>query len=444
MGLLLKDALIITQNSGKDLIKGDILIEKDTISQVGTEIPVMGHTVYRLDGLVIAPGFVQSHVHLCQTLFRNLSDDLELMEWLKQNIWPLEMSHDEESLRASARLGLTEMLLNGTTCILDMGNARHQEIIFQEMAASGIRGASGMVMMDAGEQSYQQETGQLLASTRALIEEWHNSHNGCIKYALAPRFVLSCSPKLWNEVKKLSDQFDLIIHSHCSENKTEWQEIKRLTGYSNLEYFVRNNLASPRLCLAHCIWVSAKEIQMMAEYHINVLHCPGANLKLGSGIAPTPEFLKKGINVSLGSDGAACNNNLDIFNEMRLAALIQRPKKGVTSLSAREVFDMATIGGARSLGMSDEIGSIEPGKKADLAVLDLNKVHSVPADDIYAQIVYSVRASSVKHVMVDGKWVVYDRKVQNYSEKQVIDNAWKQIQLLFAREKSLSEISKEV
>lgn len=444
MGLLLKNALIITQNAGKDLFTGDILVERDIISQIGKDIPATGQKVYQFDGLVLAPGFIQSHVHLCQTLFRNLSDDLELLEWLRQNIWPLEMSHDEESLRASARLGLVELLLNGTTCILDMGNARDQEIIFQEMADSGIRGSSGMVMMDAGEQSYQQETNQLIASTGALIEEWHNSHEGRIQYALAPRFVLSCSPKLWKEVKKLSDKFDLIIHSHSSENKTEWQEIKRLTGYSNLEYFVRNNLASPRLCLAHCIWVSPKEIQMLADYHINVLHCPSANLKLGSGIAPIPEFLEKGVNVSLGSDGAACNNNLDIFNEMRLAAFIQKPRLGVTSISAEEVFDMATIGGAKSLGLSDKIGSIEPGKKADLVVLDLNKVHSIPADDIYAQIVYSSKASSVQHVMVDGKWLVYDQKVQSYSEKQIIEDAWNQIQILLARQKSLSEIPKEV
>jgi 5-methylthioadenosine/S-adenosylhomocysteine deaminase len=444
MGILLQNALIITQNPNNDVLRGDILIERDVISQIGQNIPANGQQVYQLDDLVIAPGFIQSHVHLCQTLFRNLPDDLELLEWLEKYVWPLEISHNENSLRASTQLGLAELLLNGTTSILDMGNARYQEIIFQEMAASGIRGLSGMVMMDAGNQEYKQETSQLIAATIELIEKWHNSHNGRIQYALAPRFVLSCSPKLWEEVKKLSAKYNLIIHSHSSENQKEWQQVKELTGYSNLEYFVRNNLASSKLCLAHCIWVSEQEIQMLSDYQINVLHCPSANLKLASGVAPIPEFLEKGINISLGSDGAACNNNLDIFNEMRMASFIQKLRLGVTAISAKVVFDMATSGGAKSLGLSDQIGSIEEGKKADLVVMDLNKVHSIPADDIYAQIVYSGKASNVRHVMVDGKWVVYDQKLQNLSEKKIIENAWNQIQLLFARQKSSSELSKEV
>jgi 5-methylthioadenosine/S-adenosylhomocysteine deaminase len=444
MGILLQNALIITQNPNDDVFTGDILIERGVISQIGSNISSSGQEVYQLDDLVITPGFIQSHVHLCQTLFRNLSDDLELLEWLEKYVWPLEMSHDENSLRASTKLGLAELLLNGTTSILDMGNARYQEVIFQEMAASGIRGLSGMVMMDAGKQEYKQETSQVIAATTELIEKWHNSHNGRIQYALAPRFVLSCSQKLWEEVKKLSTKYNLIIHSHSSENQKEWQQVKELTGYSNLEYFVRNNLASSKLCLAHCIWVSEQEIQMLSDYQINVLHCPSANLKLASGVAPVPEFLEKGINVSLGSDGAACNNNLDIFNEMRLASFIQKLRLGATAISAKVVFDMATRGGAKSLSLNDQIGSIEEGKKADFVVMDLNKVHSIPADDIYAQIVYSSKASNVRHVMVDGKWVVYDQKLQNFSEKKIIENAGNQIQLLYAKQKSSSELSKEV
>lgn len=442
--MLLKNALMVTQNSRDEVFVGDILIEKNTIVQIGRNIPPSDHHVYHLDGLVIIPGFVQSHIHLGQTLFRNSSDDLELLDWLEKSIWPLEMAHDEESLRASVRLGLTELLLAGTTCILDMGNPIYQEIIFEEMASSGIRGASGMVMMDNGAQSFNQKTEQVIASTKELLNKWHHYDEGRILYALAPRFVLSCSPKLWKEVKKLSESYNLIIHSHCAENKREWQMVKDLTGYSNLEYFVKNNVASSHLCLAHCIWVSKREIQWISDFDINVLHCPTANLKLGSGIAPIPEFLDKGINVSLGSDGAACNNNLDIFNEMRLAALIQKPRTGVNSISAKTVFDMATRGGAKTLGLSDKIGSLEVGKMADLVVLELNKVHSIPADDIYAQIVYSGKTSNVLHVMIDGQWIVFNKKINIYSEEQIIDNAWKQLQLLLARKTSSSHLLKEV
>jgi cytosine/adenosine deaminase-related metal-dependent hydrolase len=226
----------------------------------------------------------------------------------------------------------------------------------------------------------------------------------------------------------------LIIHTHSSENNKEWQLVKDSTGYSNVEFFVQRGLASSKLCLAHCVWVSDDEINMLSDYHINVLHCPTANLKLGSGIAPVPKFLSRKINVSLGSDGAPCNNNLDIFQEMRLASLIQKPRMGVTSTTAAQIFEMATINGAKTLGLPDRIGSLEKGKKADLIVLNLNKVHSIPADDIYAQIVYSAWPTDVRHVMIDGKWVVYDQTLKNYSLDKIKENAWKEIQNLFQRQ----------
>jgi len=433
MGILLKNGLIVTQNPAGEIFTGDILIENDKIVKISTAIENGNHQIYQLDNQVVTPGFIQSHVHLCQTLFRNLSDDLELMEWLQEHIWPFEMAHNTESLRASVQLGLAEMLLNGTTSILDMGIAQHQEIIFEEMAASGIRGFSGMVMMDSGEQPYKQSGTAIINQTRELIDKWHNAEGGRIQYALAPRFVPSCSLALWEQVKKLSEDYELIIHSHAAENKKEWHIVKEKTGYSNVEFFIKNDLASSRLCLAHCIWVSEAEIQMLADYNINVLHCPSANLKLGSGFAPVPEFISRGINVSLGSDGAACNNNLDILNEMRLAALIQKPIKGVKSTSAKMIFDMATLGGAQSLGLAEQIGSLEVGKKADLVIMDLRKVHCIPADDIYSQIVYSAKASEVLHVMVNGEWKVQNKQLQPYREETIIQDSWKAIQDLIKR-----------
>ncbi len=433
MGILLKNGYIVTQNEQRDAFTGDLLIENDRIVKIEKSLSEENHRVYNMDGLVLIPGFVQSHVHLCQTLFRNLADDLELLDWLQKRIWPYEMAHNEASLRASARLGLAEMMLGGTTSILDMGNGEFQEIIFQEMERSGIRGYSGKVLMDAGDQPYKESTARALRKSEELIKSWHGKADGRIQYALAPRFVPSCSPELWEGVKDLAQKYDLIIHTHASENRKEWQLVKDLTGYSNVEFFVKTGLASPRLCLAHCIWVSGEEVDMMAETGINVLHCPSANLKLGSGIAPVPTYLSRGINVSLGADGAPCNNNLDMFTEMRLAALIQKPGAGVTATSAQQIFDLANRGGAKSLGLEDEIGSLEPGKKADIAILNLNKVHSIPADNIYSQIVYSAHASDVQHVMVNGKWVVFNRELQNDSYQEIIENAWIQIEQLFKR-----------
>jgi 5-methylthioadenosine/S-adenosylhomocysteine deaminase len=434
MGILLKNGLIITQNSNRDVFSGDILIQGNHISKIGIDLPEGNHEVLHLDRMVVSPGFVQSHVHLCQTLFRNLSDDLELLDWLENHIWPMENAHNEDSLRISARLGLAEMLLSGTTAILDMGNGNFQDIIFQEMASSGIRGLSGMVMMDMGDQPYKRKTADILQDSEALINKWHNTHDGRIHYALAPRFVPSCSMELWNGVKKLSDDYQLIIHTHSSENRTEWKIVKNQTGYSNVEFFVRKHLASPRLCLAHCIWLEKQEFGMLSDYGINVLHCPSANLKLGSGIAPIPEFIKRKINVSLGSDGAACNNNLDIFHEMRLAALIQKPHAGVKATPALTVFDMATLGGSRSLGLQEYIGSLEEGKKADLVILNLNKVHSIPADDIYSQIVYSGKAADVVHVMINGKWIVSEGQLNTIDHDTLISQSWYEVQELFKRQ----------
>ncbi len=431
MGILLKNGTIVTQNNKRNIISGDILINNDKIEIINKNIPENNHIIYDLTDLVILPGLVQAHIHLCQTIFRNLANELELMDWLEQRILPWEMAHSPDSLRVSARLGLAELLLSGTTTILDMGNGKHQEIIFQEMTASDIRGFSGMVMMDRGNHSYKYELNEILKITESLIKTWHQSSSGRIQYALAPRFAPSCSQQLWEGVKRIAEENDLIIHSHSSENKKEWQLVKDMTGYSNIEFFVKSGLASPKLCLAHCIWVSEEEIDLIADTGINVLHCPTANLKLGSGIAPVPRFVEKGVNIALGSDGAACNNNLDIFQEMRLAALIQKPQNGVKSTSANIILDMATLGGAKALGLEDQIGSIEVGKKADLTILNLNKVHCIPADDIYSQIVYSANASNVKHVMIDGKWTVFDHQLTNLKEEDVISTVWEEVQNIF-------------
>ncbi len=433
MGILLKNGLIVSQNKQREVFNADILIEDDIIRKIEKNIPEEKHEVFDFSGNVIIPGFVQSHVHLCQTLFRNLADDLELLDWLEKRIWPYEMAHSGESLSASAQLGLAELMLGGTTSILDMGSSRFQHVIFEEMVRSGIRGFSGKVMMDTGSQAYKETTEEALQSTEELITAWHHKENDRIGYALAPRFVPSCSLELWEGVRALAGKYDLIVHTHSSENRKEWELVKEATGRSNVEFFDEMGLASPKLCLAHCIWVSEEEIKMIAKTRVNVLHCPSANLKLGSGIAPVPRFIANKINVGLGSDGAPCNNNLDMFQEMRLAALIQKPGAGIKSTSAQMIFDMATLGGAKALGMADRIGSLETGKKADLVVLDLNKVHSIPADNICSQIVYSARATDVKHVMVDGKWTVFDRELKNLSYENIIRNTWKHIQKIFER-----------
>ncbi len=435
MNFLLKNTQIVTQNENRDVIKGDIWVENDTIKAVGENLNAPDAQVIDLDGLTVIPGLIQTHVHLCQVLYRNLADDLELLDWLSQHIWPMEMHHTPGSLRASAQLGLYEMLCSGVTSILDMGCAQHMDVVFEEMQRCGMRGFSGKVMMDDGEQDYKETTEAVVKSTEAMIQKWHRPGER-VQYALAPRFVLSCSDALWREVKKLADKYDLLIHTHSSENRSEIALVEQQTGFRNVHFFVEKQLASPKLCLAHCIWLDEQEKQFLQDYDIKVLHCPGANMKLGSGFAPIPEYLRRGINVSLGSDGAPCNNNLDIFVDMRLAALIHKPNHGVTSITAQDVLDMATIFGANALGLSDQVGSIEPGKKADLTVLNLNKVHQNPVDNVVSQIVYSAQSRDVLHVMIDGKWVVQNKIPLAYpDEGKIVKNARKECEALTKRMK---------
>ena len=434
MNVLLKNATLVTQNENRDIFKGDIRIEGNTIKEVSSRIQNNGLPEIDLSGMTVIPGLIQTHVHLCQALFRNLADDLELLDWLTKYIWPMEKAHSESSLRASARLGLYEILRSGVTTILDMGAARHMDAVFEEMLNSGIRGFSGKVMMDAGDQPYKESTEEAVGSTERLIEKWHGSANGRVQYALAPRFVLTCSNQLWEAVGELSQKYDLIIHTHSSENRTELQIVREQTGYSNVEFFVKKDLASSKLCLAHCVWLNENEMQYLKDYRINVLHCPSANMKLGSGFAPVPQMLREGVNVSLGSDGAPCNNNLDIFTDMRLAALIHKPGSGVSSINAGQVLDMATISGAKTLGLEDKTGSIEAGKLADLAILNLNKVHLIPVDNVVSQIVYSAQSRDITHVMVNGEWVVQNGvPLKMDKEENIINEARQECTALINR-----------
>lgn len=434
MNILLKNATIVTQNDNRSVFKGDIWVSGNQIKDVAERIEQPDVPQMDLSGSVITPGLIQSHIHLCQVLFRNFADDLELLDWLSRYIWPMEMHHSPETLRASAQLGLFELLSGGVTTVLDMGCASHMDVVFEELQNSGIRAFCGKVMMDAGDQPYQETTRQAIESTEILMKRWHGAADGRIQYALAPRFALTCSNDLWEAVKDIGDREQLLIHTHSSENQTEIRLVQEQTGLRNIDFFVQQGLASERLCLAHCIWLEAHEMQHLQDFDIKVLHCPAANLKLGSGFANIPAMLRKGISVAIGSDGAPCNNNLDMLMDMRLAALIHKPNHGVRSITAGDVFDMATIGGARTLGMSDRLGSIEPGKLADLAVWNLNKVHCSPVDNIISQIVYSSQSRDISDVMVNGEWVVRERLPVAYPDEQkIVETAGAQCRQLLER-----------
>ena len=420
--LLIKNGTIVTVNREMEVFSGDILIENNRIRSVAPHIDVTAEAIFNADDFVIVPGFVQTHIHLGQTLFRNLAEDLALLDWLSQVIWPGEANHTEETTRLSAQLSLAEFLRNGTTTIMDIGLVHHARVLFESIAESGIRAVAGKMLMDGGDspQGLKEDTDKALNESVELLKKWHGYDDNRIRYAFAPRFVLSSSDELLRRLADLAKQYNVIVHSHASENKDEVRLVKERFGMRNIEVFDHFGLTEAHLCLAHCIWTDEHERRIMQEKDIKVLHCPSANLKLGSGIAPVPDYLQRGINVSLGADGAPCNNNLNIFTEMRLAGLIQKYLHGPQSMPAQTVFKLATIDGARALGMEHEIGSIEPNKKADLVFIKRNQVHSIPDENIYAKLIYATQAEDVKHVMIDGKWVMRDRQLLTIDEKMLL------------------------
>ena len=396
--------------------------------------------VLRFDNLTLIPGFVQTHIHLCQTLFRGLADDLELLDWLQLKIFPYENAHNKNSLLASVRLGINELFLSGTTTLLDMGTLRHQEVIFEELQSSGIRAIAGKCLIDKNDlfPQFKSDTKSELKEINQLAKSYHNASSGKIKYGFAPRFVLSCSEKLLKESFEMKKDFPgSLYHTHSSENKNEIAEVKRRHKKENIEYFDSIGVIDDHSVLAHCIHVNDKETELLKKKNVRVAHCPSSNLKLGSGIANIPKYLKKGISVSLGADGAPCNNNLSIFNEMRLAALIQKPIHGSTIMDAKTVFKLATIEGAKALHLQKEIGSIEVGKKADLVLMDLNSnSHSISVSDdsIYSNIVYSSSSDSVNSVMVEGEWKVLNKKSLLYDQNELNQTSKDELKKLLRRD----------
>jgi len=421
--ILIKNGTIVTMNTNREVFKGDLLIEDKLIKEIG-QVTKTPDKIIDATGKIIIPGLIQTHVHLCQSLFRGQADDLELLDWLRQKIWPLEGAHDAESNYYSAMLGCGEMFKGGTTAIIDMETVNFTHEAITAIKENGMRAITGKVMMDYGEgvpETLMEDTDESIKKSVDLLERWHNAENGRIMYAFSPRFVVSCTERLLTEVGKLAQQYGVKIHSHASENRGEIQLVEADRGMRNIVYLDKIGLTGPDLILAHCIWLNEEELDILARTGTKVAHCPSCNLKLASGIAKIPAMIAKGIHVSIGADGAPCNNNLDQFVEMRTAALIQKPIHGPTSMPAPLVFELATLGGAKAMGLEDQIGSLELGKKADLAIIDLDKLHTSPTEtvDVYSQLVYQAKSSDVVTTIVDGKVVMDDRKLITIDETDV-------------------------
>lgn len=427
MRILFKGPTLVTMNPQEAIFQGNVLVENNRIVYIGNEEPNADRIIYG-EGKLLIPGLIQTHVHLSQTLFRSQADDLELLDWLKKRIWPLEGAHDEDSIYHSALLGISELLLGGTTSLVDMETVHHTDSAVHAIAESGIRAITGKVMMDHGADvpsTLIQSTNDAIQESVDLLEKWHGKENGKIQYAFTPRFVVSCTEELLREVVTLSGKYGVRVHTHASENKGEIEIVERERGMRNVLYLDHIGMAAPNLILTHCIWLNDEEMDVLEKRDVKVAHCPTCNIKLSSGIAPVPEMLRRGITVSLGADGSPANNNLDIFQEMKMAALIQKPLHGPTAMPAKEVFKMATLGGARAMGLEREIGSIEVGKKADLVMICTNEPHLNPVDQVnpYSLLVYSARSSDVCLAMVDGKILMENRELLTIDKDRIVNQS---------------------
>jgi 5-methylthioadenosine/S-adenosylhomocysteine deaminase len=423
--ILIKNGTLVTMDASNTIVRGDLLIRDERIAEIG-DTSQTADTVVDASGCAVIPGFVQTHIHLCQTLFRGAADDLALIDWLKQRVWPMEAAHSAASLTASARLGIAELIKGGTTCALTMETVNHTAAVFKVVEETGFRATVGKCMMDKGDEvpsALQEQTANSIDESVALLEEWHGRAGGRIRYCFAPRFAISCTRELLERVASLARARGVMVHTHASENRTECELVEQESGLRNVAYLDSLGLTGRHVALAHCVHLSTNEIGILKTSGTNVVHCPSSNLKLGSGIAPIAKLLEEGISVSLGADGAACNNRLDMFTEMRTAALLQKALHGPEVLPAGRTLRLATIDGARALGLDSETGSLEVGKCADVAVVRLDRLHTTPVKDVVSALVYSTEVDDVDTVVINGQLVMKDRKLLTIDEGETIANA---------------------
>ena len=408
---LLQGGTLLTMVPEEQPMTADILFGPQGIIQIGKDLQGDEKTaVFDVSGSYVLPGFVQSHVHFCQTLFRGRAEQVPLLDWLEQFIWPMEAAHTADSLRVSAQLSMAELLLGGSTAALDMGTVRHTQVLFEEAQRAGFRLITGKAMMDKGPHpmgGLLEQTETSLQMADDLASQWHDA-DGLVQYAFAPRFILSCTDELMREAAQLARARKCLIHTHASENPGELDVVRERYGRGNIGALEDLGLVGEDVVLAHCVLPDEDETQILKRSRTGVAHCPSTNLKLASGVAPIPAYLEQSIRVGIGADGAPCNNRLDMFSEMRLAGLVQKPLLGAAALPAKRILELATAGGADLVGLSNAVGQLKPGFSADIQVIRPEGPHMWPGADPYTDLVYSAQSTDV-----DAVWVRGVQKVNN-------------------------------
>lgn len=395
---------------------GDLLIENDRIIQVGGEAPPDWEAEEVIDGQgkLFMPGLVNTHGHSPMSLLRGFADDHALQVWLEQYMWPMEAKYTEHDIRYGALLSIVEMLKGGTTAFVDMYD--HMDVIAIAVEESGIRGCLTRGVIGLGSD---EERRMKLEQAVRFAKEWHGKADGRITTMLSPHAPYTCPPDYIEQFVEASRELDLPIHTHMSETIHEVEQNVRDYGARPVEHLLKLGVFDRPCLLAHAVHLNDEEIAILSQYDVRVSHNPGSNLKLASGVARVPDLLKAGVKVSLGTDSSASNNNLDMFEEMRLAALIHKGTSlDPTVIPALTALRMGTIDGAISIWLEDT-GKLTPGFKADMIAIDIDQPHMIPHSDLASHIVYSASQRDVTDVWVDGKRLVKDRKCTTLDEEQI-------------------------
>ena len=424
--LLLQGGTILTLDTGATVLRGaHLLIREGRIASLGAPEAPAGTRVLDVSGCLVLPGLIQGHLHLGQTFFRGLAEQRRLLSWLRERIWPLEAGHDDESAYWCGLLGAAECLLGGTTTIQDIGIGPGARGLLQAIADSGLRAFAGQCLMDSGDglpTALRQDTDRVLAETESLGDHFAGAANGRLRYVLNPRFILTCSDPLWAGIRELSSRHGWPVHTHALEQLDETLAVRELKGgRDEVEYFADFGLLATDLRLAHGVWITREHLDRVRKGRFSVVHCPSSNLKLGSGVADLLAFRSAGVPVGIGADGAACSNHLDNFEEVRLAALLQKVKHGPDAFSGLDALRLATSEGARALGLQDQIGTIEPGKLADLVVLstDRPELWAAPQADPHDVVAFGASRAAVRHVFVEGRPVVEDGRLTHLDLREI-------------------------
>jgi cytosine/adenosine deaminase-related metal-dependent hydrolase len=402
----------VVQDAGSVIEDGGVVTEGATIAAIGDAAELRerypDHECRSFD--IVAPGFVQTHVHSVQSPGRGIADDTDLFEWLFDYILPIEAEMTAEELEVASTLSYLELLENGTTCCLDHLTVAHADRAFEAAGDVGIRGALGKVLMDReSPEGLLEDTEEGLAESERLLREYHRSFDDRIRYAVTPRFTPTCTEACLRGSRDLADREEnVLVHTHASEHESVVESVTEERGMRDIHWLDEVGLTGEDVVLAHVILTDESEREVLAETGTHVTYCPSSNMKIGAGIAPIPDYLDRDINVALGNDGAPVNNTLDPIAETRQATLLQKIEhRDPRALPAETVFEMATVSGARAIGF-DRVGKLREGWTADVIGLDAERSRTIPLHDAYSHLVYAARGDDVRLTMVDGEVLVED------------------------------------